>query len=293
MIECFNYNFCLIHAVELQTNSNTVIPSVNDSSVELSCEMRAFIRPDSFLIWEGPDGWRITDGTEKYQITFSDGSPEQAVNRTIELVPSRVSTLTIFNLEPSDAGDYTCSVMGTDQAVSINLIMTESITAVTMTPTTSFVPGSGDEATTTSSPSPTKPISFIPVIVGSVAGVLGLLAILSSFVVLCILFKCKRSKETLSITTSYPIYDYPTHLPENNDYQIVDKRRIDGMISDVVMERNEAYGLSPSTLDEDYCDMNGSRSAADITGSSRIITARNEAYGENSSEETDENMLEN
>ena len=277
-----------MHAVELRTNNSTIIPSINDSSVELSCEMKAFVRPDSFLIWEGPDGRRITDGTEKYQITFSDGSPEQAVNRTIKLVPSRVSTLTIFNLEPSDAGNYTCSVMGTDQAVSINLIMTEIIT--TMTPTISFVPGPGDEATTISSPSPTKPISFIPVIVGSVAGALGLLAVLFSFVALCILLKCKRSKEMLSITTSYPIYDYPTHLPENNDYQIVDKRRIDGMISDAVMERNEAYGLSPCTLDEDYCDLNGNSSAADIRGSSKIITARNEAYGENSSEETDENV---
>ena len=281
-------NFC--NAVELQTNSSTVIPSINDSSVELSCEMRAFIQPDSSLIWDGPGGRRITGGMEKYQITFSDGAPEQAVNRTIELVPSRVSTLTIFSLEPSDAGNYTCSVTGTDQAVSVNLIMAESIT--TTTPTISFIPEPAtediDDATTISIPSPTKSVSFIPVIVGSVAGTLGLLAIPFSIVALCILFKCTRSKETLSITASYPIYDYPTHLPENNDYQIVDKRTgIDGMISDVVMETNEAYGLIPCTLDEDYCDLSGSSSAADVGSSGRIIIARNEAYGEHSSEETD------
>ena len=101
----------------------------------------------------------------------------------------------------------------------------------------------------------------MPAIVGSVAGVLGLLAVPVSFIVLCIL---KRSKETLSIAYSYPIYyDYPTHLPENNDHQIVaEKTRTEGMSSDTVMERNEAYGLSPCALDEDYCDLNDSSSAA-------------------------------
>ena len=132
-------------------------------------------------------------------------------------------------------------------------------------------------------------------IFGSVTGALGLLAIPVSFIVLCIIFKCKRSKETLSIAYSYPIYDYPIHLPENNDYQIVaGKTRIEGMTSVTVMERNEAYGLSPCTLDEDYCDLNDSSSAADSNrDSSRIIIARNEAYGENSlimSEETNENV---
>ena len=110
----------------------------------------------------------------------------------------------------------------------------------------------------------------MPVIVGSVAGALGLLAIPVSFIVLCILYKCKRSKEILSIAYSYPIYDYPTHLPENNDYQIVaEKTRAEGMSSDAVMERNEAYCLSPCALDEHYCDLNGSSSssAADINNS--------------------------
>ena len=146
----FNYqSFYSANAVELQTNNSTVAPSVNDSSVDLSCEMSAFIRPDSSVIWEGPGGQRIADdGTGKYHITFSDGSPEQAVNRSTELVPSRVSTLTVFNLEPSDAGDYTCSVIGTDQAITIQLIMddSEAIFAATA-PSDSLIPGPEDEAT--------------------------------------------------------------------------------------------------------------------------------------------------
>ena len=52
--------------------------------------------------------------------------------------------------------------------------------------------------------------------------------------------------------------------------------------------------MSPCALDEDYCDLNDSSSAADSNrGSSRIIIARSEAYSENSlivSEETNENV---
>ena len=89
--------------------------------------MRAFIRPDSSLIWEGPGGQRITDRTGKHQITFSDGTPDTAANGSAFLVPSRVSTLTITNPEPSDTGTYTCRVMGTNQAIVFNLLVTEAI----------------------------------------------------------------------------------------------------------------------------------------------------------------------
>ena len=90
---------------------------MNDSTVALHCEMRAFIRPDSSLIWEGPDGRRITDGMEKYEITFSDGSPDSAANGSNLLVPSRISTLTIINPVPSDAGTYACTV--TNQTIAM------------------------------------------------------------------------------------------------------------------------------------------------------------------------------
>ena len=40
----------------------------------------------------------------------------------------------------------------------------------------------------------------------------------------------------MNIAYSYPIiYDYPTHLPKNNDYQIVaEKTKTEGMSSDAV-----------------------------------------------------------
>ena len=92
--------------------------------------MRAYIRPDSFLIWEGPDG-QIMTGTSKHQVTFTNGLSMEATNGSGLLVPSRVSTLTISNPEPLDAGTYTCSVMGTDQAVTIELVVNETATTST------------------------------------------------------------------------------------------------------------------------------------------------------------------
>ncbi len=95
--------------------------------------MRAFIRPDSSLIWEGPGDRRIAGGTGKHQITFSDGSPGTAVNGSAVLVPSRVSMLTITNPEPSDAGTYTCRAINTTEAVTMELIVNGSASISTIT----------------------------------------------------------------------------------------------------------------------------------------------------------------
>ena len=80
-----------------------------------------------------------------------------------------------------------------------------------------------------------------------------------------------------------PMYDY-IDLPELKDDhdQGADHppNQVNSNDGDAVMERNEAYGLSPCALDEDYCDLNDSSSAADISrDSGRIIIASNEAYG--------------
>ena len=101
--------------------------SSNDASVELACEMRQYIRPDYFLTWEGPGG-QTTSGTNRYQIIFTNGSPNEAANGKTNLIPSRVSTLVISNPEPADVGTYTCRVMGTSQAVAIELAVDGSDT---------------------------------------------------------------------------------------------------------------------------------------------------------------------
>ncbi len=104
---------------------------MDDSSVARHCEMRAFIRPDSFLIWEGPGDQRITGETEKYRITFSSGSRDTAANGSGTLVPSRVSTLTIYDPEKSDQGVYTCTIMGTNNTIDLVVMINDANTTVT------------------------------------------------------------------------------------------------------------------------------------------------------------------
>ena len=112
--------------MELLSNASTIIATMkfNDTdTISLYCEMREFIRPDSFLIWEGPGGQIINGGMGKHQITFSNGSVGAAINGGGMLVPSRVSTLTITNPNSSDAGTYTCRVIGTSEVITIELIV--------------------------------------------------------------------------------------------------------------------------------------------------------------------------
>ena len=135
--------------MELLSDMSAINATMNDSMVALECEMRAFIRPDNTLIWEGPGGQRIAGGTGKHQITFSNGSSLTAANGSGQLVPSRVSTLVISNLEPSDAGTYTCRVVGvTNSVVAIDLLV--DIEGPDIISTTRF--DTQAESTTPSSP---------------------------------------------------------------------------------------------------------------------------------------------
>ena len=119
-------------AVELQSNvnGNRLVASSSDVSVELACEMSGFIRPDDSLTWVGPTGQTIVSGSNRHQITYTDGASLQgAANGSEDLVPTRVSTLRISNPEPSDTGNYTCRVSEAFQAVAIELIVNGSLSA--------------------------------------------------------------------------------------------------------------------------------------------------------------------
>ena len=273
------------NVVELLSTVSTVNATMNDSTVAtLECEMRAYIRPDSSLIWEGPGGWRIAGGTGKHQITFSDGSQDAAANGSIQLVPSRVSTLVISNPEPSDAGTYTCRVVGVSNAVvAIDLLVDGTETADIIS-TTRF-DTHAESTTINSSSNPIFPV--IGAVLGSAAIIVVLIIAGILAVVVCGVIHKRRKVCTSNEDAGVPqpVYDY-IDLPEfkdDND-QSVDHppNQVDWNDGDSVMERNEAYGLSPYALDEDYCDLNDSSSAADISrDSGRIIIARNEAYGVN------------
>ena len=123
--------------------------TTSDASVQLSCEMSAFIRPDTSLIWEGPDNQILANGT-KYQITFSNGSRYTAVDGSGGLVPSRVSTLTISNPDKSDQGVYTCSIMGTNATIDLVITINDANTSTVPATTVSVDDSTGTKASTES-----------------------------------------------------------------------------------------------------------------------------------------------
>ena len=145
--------YILLVDLSSKFNETIVTATTSDSTVKLSCEMSAFIRPDNFLIWEGPDNQVLTSGTGKYQITFSNGSSDMAVDGSGTLVPSRVSTLTVYNPAKSDQGVYTCSVMGTNKTVDLVIMIND----VKISPaTTASVDNTETKASTVTLPDITK-----------------------------------------------------------------------------------------------------------------------------------------
>lgn len=296
--------------MELQPINSTVVKTVEnlDDTAELSCEMSAFIRPDLTLIWKGPQGQRIANsrlGKTKYRISFTDGRPEAAVNGSVALAPSRVSTLSILNLKASDTGNYTCQVLGSREVATISLLVSEPVNDVidsrlsedvietsNFSSNTSSTPGS---VVSTATPLISS-INFTALIAGSVA-VAAAFGLILSTIALCLCLRWNKRvhrKDAQTSYSNYPIYDYPNYnIPENltNDYQIVDIGRtqvgdnnsnnmlvITGGAED--MERNEAYGVSNNSFNENSfmgtdvsCDVNSDTCAS-------IILERNEAYGE-------------
>ncbi len=109
--------------MNLTTDLDTRV-AVNDteSEVQLSCEMTLFIRVDEHLQWF-KDGKLITSGTDRYTVTYRDGTPSASQKGGIQLLPGRVTVLTISNAEEDDSGTYTCAVAGTDQSIDFQFIV--------------------------------------------------------------------------------------------------------------------------------------------------------------------------
>ena len=211
--------------------------TMNDTdTIALYCEMRAYIRPDSSLVWEGPGGQRITGGTGKHQITFSDRTSSVAVNGSGVHVPSRVSTLIITNPEPSDAGTYTCSVMGTSKAVTIELVVNGRNIILDTT-----ADGTQTNSTTNLGNNGTLHLTFI--------------AILTGLLVITAIAICYRMHARNACTKvnnhagSNPIYDYILTLPglDPDDHGIHHHNgqaesdestatRTDGVVNDVISD---------------------------------------------------------
>ncbi len=116
----------ILSAVSLTTDLDTQV-AVNDteSEVHLSCEMTLFIREDKDLQWF-KDGLLITSGTDRYTVTYRDGTPSASQKGGTEFLPGRVAVLTISNPVEDDSGIYSCAVAGTEESVDFQLSVVSS-----------------------------------------------------------------------------------------------------------------------------------------------------------------------
>ena len=89
------------------------------SSPVLTCEMNGYIHPDSDFQWRRGD--QIIANTSKHIITHNKGFSDRARNGGSELVSSRTSSLQVTDIDESDAGQYTCFVLGTEEAATVQL----------------------------------------------------------------------------------------------------------------------------------------------------------------------------
>ena len=298
------------HTVGLLSNTSTIMATMNDSTIVLYCEMRAFIRQDSSLIWEGPSRQRIRGGMGKYLITFSNGLPNTSANGGGVLVPSRVSTLTIINPELSDAGTYTCSVMGTNQAVMIDLQVNSSDKRETTDTVTDINTTGGTQASSTTSLSGDNgTLQLAGIVVGSMAAILTGLLVITAAAVCCLVYKRKFYNKTEKIPNTDPdpgsnIYDYIT-LPrldhgvqhrndqpeETTATKWDDSITYDVIKDDNTVEKNRVYDeinydLSTRKSD-DACnintiEVNGVAIDSEVNGDYEVpidILEKNKAYG--------------
>ena len=111
----------VLQALEREVNRSTA-----DSEAVLRCEMTEFIRPDESLQWFR-GGQQITSGG-RHSIMYENGTADLAQNGGTDVVPGRVSVLTVSDPVVTDSGVYTCQIQGTAVSADIQLSIQLSIT---------------------------------------------------------------------------------------------------------------------------------------------------------------------
>ena len=90
--------------------------------------MAGYIRPDNDLFWiiNGQPVLYMSNNSSKYSISYSDGNhvAQFGGNST---VPSRVSWLTVFDVELDDANNqYVCAINNTEHRANVTLEVQEA-----------------------------------------------------------------------------------------------------------------------------------------------------------------------
>ena len=87
-------------------------------NVTLSCEVYGYLPPNVTIIWNYITG--VINNKERYQITTNTGSL-MAIDFNGNTTNSIVSNVTIYNVNTSDIGTYTCMISGTLLQATISL----------------------------------------------------------------------------------------------------------------------------------------------------------------------------
>ena len=113
---------CTVTLEAPSSNVTVVSNGTGTHTVELQCEATGYIRPDSDIQWFREEEEMIIG--EKYNVSFRDGRPNAAqTGHSNGTVPSRVSVLTIYEVDESDAGMYSCRSLDTGAVASLQLSM--------------------------------------------------------------------------------------------------------------------------------------------------------------------------
>ena len=112
---------CIHPSVRVASRHSTVETTSAFLEVALSCDMAGYIHPDEDFQWYHNTTRLIGS---KYTTTYTNGS-NVAQYRGKETIPSRINTLTIRQLNISDAGTYTCRVEGTLAMAEVTLNINE------------------------------------------------------------------------------------------------------------------------------------------------------------------------
>jgi len=125
-----------MNTIFLVVQLEAVISAINATIGEtpsLMCEMNGFLRPDADLLWRR--GEQVITNEGRFSITYTEGIPGRGQNGGDGATHSRLSSLTISEVEFMDEGAYTCFIQGTEEVATVQLRVSEQQQDTTTPPT--------------------------------------------------------------------------------------------------------------------------------------------------------------
>ena len=98
------------------TTPHTIV-NINGQSVNISCQMIGYLRPNAAVQWKINDT-DITSSDSNFTINTTTGDPNVAIGTNGGLTNGNISVLNILN---GDTGTYTCGISDTDIQLSITV----------------------------------------------------------------------------------------------------------------------------------------------------------------------------